>query len=500
MTMIPVTEAMARFAQAQPARPALTVDGQTLTRDELERCTNRLAREFERRGVREGSFVTIALPNSLAFVKSAIAALKLGATPQPVSSRLPKAELAAIVALAAPALIVGVEATAFTGTSVIPAGFEPAPDLSDAPLPPCVARHWKAPTSGGSTGRPKLIVAGSAALIDEHAAAYAMPLLLPREGAVLVPGPLYHNAPFTTGLQALFRGNHVVVMRRFDPLKTLELIEQHRINSALFVPTMMSRISKLTDAERKQFDLSSLRVAYHMASHCPEWLKAKWIDWLGAERVYELYGGTEMQALTVIRGDEWLQHRGSVGRCVLGDIRIVDETGAELPAGEIGEIQVREPVGAPPAYFYVGAESKRVDGWDSLGDIGRFDADGYLYLADRRTDLILRGGANIYPAEIEAAIDEHPAVHSSAVIGLPDDDLGQRVHAVVHARTPLSVEELNRHLGDRLVNYKIPASIEFVAEPVRGDDGKVRRSALRDERLVAQTHPSPNAAVHRHPA
>lgn len=192
-----------------------------------------------------------------------------------------------------------------------------------------------------------------------------------------------------------------------------------------------------------------------------------------------------MQALTVIRGDEWLQHRGSVGRCVLGQIRVVGENGQELPAGEIGEIQVREPEGAAPSYFYLGAESKRVDGWDSLGDIGRFDADGYLYLADRRTDLILRGGANIYPAEVESAIDEHPAVHSSAVIGLPDEDLGQRIHAVVHTRSPLTAEDLAGHLASRLVNYKIPASFEFVAEPVRGDDGKVRRSALRDERIAA---------------
>ena len=194
--------------------------------------------------------------------------------------------------------------------------------------------------------------------------------------------------------------------------------------------------------------------------------------------------GTEMQALTVIRGDEWLQHRGSVGRCVLGQIRIVGEDGQELPAGETGEIQVREAAGAPPSYFYLGAESKRVDGWDSLGDIGRFDADGYLYLADRRTDLILRGGANIYPAEVEAAIDEHPAVHSSAAIGLPDEDLGQRVHAIVHAHTPVTAEELSAYLASRLVNYKIPSSFEFLAEPLRGDDGKVRRSALREARMA----------------
>lgn len=483
MAMISATEAMQRCAQAQPDHPALTVEGETLTRAELERRTNRLARAFEQRGVREGSFVTIALPNTIAFVESALASLKLGATPQPVSSRLPQAELDAIVQLASPSLIVGVEPASFPGRSVIEVGFVAPPDLSDEPLPIKTAKYWKAPTSGGSTGRPKLIVASSAAELDENAQPYAIPLLLPREGAVLVPGPLYHNAPFTTCLQALFRGNHVVVMRRFDPLQTLALIERHRINAVLFVPTMMSRISKLDEAERKAFDLSSLKVVYHMASHCPDWLKAAWIEWLGAERIFELYGGTEMQALTVIRGDEWLQHRGSVGRCVFGQMKVVGENGQELDTDEVGEVVMCSDPGAPPNYFYLGAEAKRIGEWDSLGDIGRFDADGYLYLADRRTDLILRGGANIYPAEVEAAIDEHPAVHSSAVIGLPDDDLGQRVHAIVHARAQLSADALKAHLATRLVNYKVPASFEFLSEPLRGDDGKVRRSALRAERM-----------------
>ena len=470
MALIPITEVLRRYASAAPDLPALTVEEQVLTRIELERRSNRLARELVCRGVREGCFVTIALPNSVAFIETALATLKLGATPQPVSGKLPKAELDAIIALADPALVVSEEIV-------------PDASLSDAPLPDVVAKHWKAPTSGGSTGRPKLIVSGSAAQIDDAQPGYAMPLLLPREEAVLVPGPLYHNAPFTTALQALFRGNHVIVMKRFDPLQALELLAKHRVGAVLVVPTMMSRIWKLPDAERNAFDLSSLRVAYHMASHCPEWLKAAWIEWLGAERIFELYGGTEMQALTVIRGDEWLAHRGSVGRCVHGEMKVVDEQGRTLPPGEIGEICMRTAPGQPAAYHYLGAEPKRIGDWDSLGDMGRFDADGYLYLADRRTDLILRGGANIYPAEVEAAIDAHPAVQSSAVIGLPDEDLGHRVHAIVHARYPIAVDDLRQHLAQLLVSYKVPASFEFTEQILRGDDGKVRRSALRDERI-----------------
>ena len=169
----------------------------------------------------------------------------------------------------------------------------------------------------------------------------------------------------------------------------------------------------------------------------------------------------------------------------MGRMKVVDEHGRDLPEGEVGEIVMQSIPAVPASYFYLGAEPQRVGDWDSLGDMGRFDDEGYLYLADRRTDLIVRGGANVYPAEVEAAIDQHPAVESSAVIGLPDEDLGQRVHAVVHTRRPTSADELSRFVAERLVGYKVPASFELVAEAIRGDDGKVRRSSLREERLVA---------------
>jgi bile acid-coenzyme A ligase len=187
----------------------------------------------------------------------------------------------------------------------------------------------------------------------------------------------------------------------------------------------------------------------------------------------------------MISGSEWLEHPGSVGRPTLGrKIRILDESGRECPAGTVGEVYMMPAGGRGSTYRYLGASPTATeDGWETLGDMGYLDGDGYLYLVDRKTDMILCGGANVYPAEIEGAIDAHPAVRSSAVIGLPDDDLGSRVHALVDAPGGVSEAELRAWLAERLAPYKIPRSFELVSEPLRDDAGKLRRSALREARL-----------------
>jgi bile acid-coenzyme A ligase len=247
----------------------------------------------------------------------------------------------------------------------------------------------------------------------------------------------------------------------------------------------MSRIWRLPEEVRAKYDVSSLRTVWHLAAPCPPWLKEEWIAWLGAETIWELYGGTEGQARTILSGTEWLAHKGSVGRVYAGgEMKAVGPDGRDLGPNQTGEIYMRRAADVPETYRYVGAEARTLPGgWESLGDIGWFDADGYLYLADRRTDMILVGGANVYPAEVEAAIDEHPLVQSSCVIGLPDDDLGNRIHAIVQPKGGLSADDLAQHLAERLVTYKRPRSIEFVIEPLRDDAGKVRRSALRDARI-----------------
>jgi bile acid-coenzyme A ligase len=479
----PIGRIIRRLAEAEPDRPAITCGERTVTRAALERSTNRLARAYERLGVRQDDLVTVALPNGSGFYEACIAAWKLGATPQPVSARLPLPELQAIVELARPALIVGGPEGALGGRTHLAADFAPGPALPDGPLPDRTATHWKAPTSGGSTGRPKIIVSHTPGALDPE---LPPALRIERDRVLLVPGPLYHNGPFINSMLGLFYGNHVVVLERFDALQTLAALERWRVDWVMLVPTMMHRIWRLGPEVRGRFDLSALRVMLHLGAPCPPWLKEAWIGWLGPERVHELYGGTEGQGYTWITGAEWLTHRGSVGRPASPmRIRILDPDGRDLPAGQVGEVYLLPETGPGSTYHYLGAEPRRRDGWESLGDLGWLDEEGYLYLSDRLTDMILCGGANVYPAEVEAALDAHPAVRSSCVIGLPDEDLGQRVHAIVDVQDEVTPEALREHVAARLVSYKVPRSFELVREPLRDDAGKLRRSALRTERLAA---------------
>ena len=474
-------------AVADPDRPSVTVGDFTLSRAELVATSERVADRFAELGVGPGSWVTIALPNSVEFVQAALATWLLGGTPQPVSHRLPASERAAIIELANPALVVSADAEdAGSRPTISREELQQAAsaDATETFREAVAAPEWKVVTSGGSTGRPKLIVACAPA-ISESVIPLGALLRVPEDGCVLNTGPLSHNAPFVVMLAGLLLGDHVVIMPRFDAAESLRLAAQHRVQWFYLVPTMMQRIWRLPEQERLRHDLSSLEVAFHMAAPCPQWLKRAWIEWLGGEKILELYAGTELQALTVIDGAEWLEHTGSVGRPVIGEIECRGPDGTPLPAGAEGELWMRRGPGAPAPYRYVGATAKTAsDGWESLGDIGYIDADGYVYITDRDSDMILVGGANVYPAEIEAALDEHPAVRSSCAIGLPHEDMGNVVHVLVELAEETSDEELMAHLKGRLVPYKLPRSIERVGAPLRDDAGKVRRSALRAERLA----------------
>jgi bile acid-coenzyme A ligase len=475
---VPLGQVLTRLARADPGRPAITSAGQTINRAGLEARANRLARGYESHGARPGDLVTVALPNGIEFYAAVFALWKLGAIPQLMSPALPSRERDAILALAAPSLVIGAGPAAANGAVQLPLGYTPDPGLSDAPIePPRVSPSWKAPTSGGSTGRPKLIVSGLRGEIDPG---YYGEVLGQRDGGVqLVCGPLYHNAPFNFSMYGLLSGQHLIVLPKFDTLAALDVIKTFRVDWISMVPTMMSRIARELELNPGRHDISSLRAVWHGAAPCPAWLKRAWISLVGARNLHEMYGTTEGQMMTHIDGIEWLAHPGSVGRPVWGEVKILGPDATELAPGAEGEIYTRTGEGQPLSYRYIGAEAQQIGGWDCAGDLGWLDPQGYLYISDRRTDLIISGGANVYPAEVEAALSEHPGIASSVVIGLIDSDLGQRVHAVIEAAVPIPDDELRAFLGERLARYKIPRGFTFTGQPLRDDAGKVRRSDVR---------------------
>ncbi len=482
-TTLPLSSLLDFQARRAPNQFAVTYGDVSVRYGELDARSTRKARQLAALGVGEGDVVTVGAPNGHEFYELIFAIWKLGAIPNNVSSKLPPAEMRAIVELAKPRLIVGEANARIEGWAYLPTQAEPGAELSADPLPIKISPRRKIMTSGGSTGRPKLIVDSLPAVFDPTQTALNRGF----GETTLNPGPLYHNAPFVFALATFCTGGHVVDMGKFDPLRALELIERYKVNWVNFVPTMMSRIWRLAPEQRDAFDLSSLKTVWHMASVCPPWLKQAWIDWLGPDRIFEMYGGTEVIGATVITGREWLSHKGSVGKVMPGfQMRILNEHGAECAPGEIGGIYFLPDSGRSSTYTYIGAQATASGEWETYGDLGHVDEEGYLYIADRRTDMIISGGANIFPAEIEAALDQHQDVRSSIVIGLPDADLGQSAHAIVQlapdART--DAEVLRTFLSERLVRYKIPRTFEFTSEYLRDDAGKARRSQLREERLA----------------
>ncbi|MCP9272322.1 AMP-binding protein [Mycolicibacterium arenosum] len=472
----PISAQVSELARTDPDAPAVTCEGRTLTRAELDRSTNRLARAYAEFGVGVGDYVSIAMPNSIEWIQAILACWKLGAVPQPLSARLPDAEFTGILDLKPRALIVGRTDPRGLVPSV-PMDFTPAA-LSDDALPDAVSPVWKSMTSGGSTGRPKLIEAGGDSRIP---AAIGYPLGAQEGDVNLISVPLSHNTGFTTAAVGLLQGHHLVVMPRFDPHAFLGLIAEHRVTFLTTVPTVMQRLLPVYRADPASYDLSSIRRFWHLGAPCPPVIKLAWIEILGGEAVWELYGGTELQALTFINGDQYLTHPGSVGVVVAGEMKVLDDDGNECPPGVVGEIYMRPAPGSAPTYRYVGVTAKSRDGWDSLGDLGHFDADGFLYLSDRRVDMFTVGGRNVYPAEIEAALAEHPDILSCLVVGVPDDDLGQVPHALVQSSTALDEDAIRTFLVDRVAAYKVPRAVEFVDRPLRDDAGKARRTAVRDE-------------------
>ncbi|HYR13484.1 MAG TPA: AMP-binding protein, partial [Mycobacterium sp.] len=271
------------------------------------------------------------------------------------------------------------------------------------------------------------------------------------------------------------------------------LITEHGVEFLVAVPTIMQRLLPVYRDNPDAYDLSSIRRLWHVGAPCPPAVKEAWIDLLGPDAVWELYGGTELQAMTFVSGAQWLEHRGSVGVVVAGEMKVLDDDGKQCPPGVVGEIYMRPAPGSAPTYRYIGATAKSRDGWDSLGDLGYFDDDGFLYLNDRRADMFTVGGRNVYPAEIESALSAHPNILSCLVVGVPDDDtgdLGQVPYAIVQA-DGLDEAAVIAFLADRIAGYKVPRVVEFTDTPLRDDAGKARRSAVRDEVIARRARARP---------
>ncbi len=342
--------------------------------------------------------------------------------------------------------------------------------------------------TGGTTGQSKGVTrsdfAGNVEFFAKRWGGWGQLARMPEDGVMLLTTPLYH-ALGSAGLGAgLARGHQLVIASRFDPVGTLELIQDHQVTSTPMVPTQFIRLLKLSESERAKYDVSSLKWVLHTAAPCPAWAKREMIDWFGPV-IIELYGSSEGTGPVIATSEEWLERPGTVGRAQgTLELSIVDDEGKDLPSGEIGTIYAKRSDGAPT---YHGAPDKTAegrlpDGRFTVGDVGWMDGDGFLFLADRRVDLILLGGSNVYPAEIEGVMSAHPSIADVAVFGIPDPDMGQSIKAVIEAvpGTTPDIADILTFVRGQLAGFKIPKSIDVVDQLPREASGKLKKRKLRD--------------------
>jgi len=445
---------------------------------DIDRRSEQLARTLTARGVGKGDRVALELVNSTELVLLVFAAWKIGAVPVPVRWDLPAWERDRLLEVVDGRLSVRPDDL---GALMTDANAQQA-----APLPDVIGMQTNGICSSGSTGMPKVIITDRPTVwvpaMSEPFGANWMPIERPQR--MLGLAPLYHTNGFSC-FTMMLGGDQIVLLEKFDAELIVDLIERHRITTFTATPTMLQRIARVPAIDKR--DLSSLEFILQGAAVLPPTVAQAWFDLIGAERVVMAYGMSEQLGLTSLRGDEWLTHPGSVGRGFREtEVRIIGPDGAVLGAGEIGEIYLRAP--HTGAYSYLGEAPllpHTDDGFASAGDLGHVDEDGYLYIADRRVDLILSGGANVYPAEVESALADHPAIADVVVVGLPDPEWGQRVHAIIAplaADAPPTAADVIGYAKQRLAAYKVPKTVEIVAEIPRTAATKVSRSALVAER------------------
>ncbi len=445
---------------------------------ELEDRSNQLARVFTAHEVAIGDPVAICLKNSVDHLVAGFAGWKVGAVVVPIRWDLPDWEHDRVMAVLRPALVVDSDRRSL---------FEESEGESSDPLPDAVSPRGWGVCSSGSTGTPKVIMQKGPALY-QHSTTFTSAVVssygpMDPDQRVLCPAPMYHTNGFTA-FRTLLHGDPIVLMERFRAELALDLVERHRITGFIAATPMLQRMAQVADIDDR--DLSSLSWVQQGAAPLPQWLGRHWIDLVGAEHFYMTYGSSEQIGVVVCRGDEWLAHPGTVGRGMgETEVRIVGPDGGTLPTGEVGGIFLRSSTG--PQAAYVGDDvvpmEETADGFHSVGDLGRMDDDGYLYMVDRRVDMIVTGAANVYPAEVEAALSEHPGIVDVVVIGLRDPEWGRRVHAIVQPADPsLEGASVIAYAKERLAPYKAPKSVEFVGSIPRTEATKFNRAALVAER------------------
>ncbi|MDQ1535512.1 MAG: long-chain acyl-CoA synthetase [Actinomycetota bacterium] len=506
-----------KHAANTPDKPAIIMaaTGETVTYKELNDRSNQLAQLFSDAGLRFGDHIAVLMDNNPRYLEVCWAAQRSGLFYTALNWHFTAEEAAYILDDCDAEVIVVSEGTRELAEQIVDlmpkvrirlavgngagpstiagyvdyedaiAGFPPEPIAEELEGTPMLY-------SSGTTGRPKGIKyhiermpIGSA---PERLAALTTFFGFDDSSVYLSPAPLYHSAPLFYCMSTLRLGATVVMMEQFDPLLALEYIERYRVTQSQWVPTMFVRMWKLSEEERNRYDLSSHRNAVHAAAPCPVDVKRRMIEWWGPI-IMEYYSSTEGAGATIIDAEDWLAHPGSVGRSMLGPIHIVGDDGALLPPGEIGVVWFQPREGSAGFEYHKDPEKTRDSmndrGWSTVGDMGYLDQDGYLYLTDRKTFMIVSGGVNIYPQEAENVLVDHPKVLDVAVFGVPNDEMGEEVKAVVQPidwadAGPDLERELLEYCRGRLAHYKCPRSVDFERELPRQQTGKLYKRLLRD--------------------
>lgn len=497
-------------AQTYPHKPAVIMgaSGEMVTYQQLDERSNQGAQLFRSLGLKAGDHIGLMLENNRQFLEIVWAAQRCGLIFTPISTHLKKQETAYILKNCGAKLFIGslalsevaqqllVEPTGvehFYMVGGIKPSFESWEEATDAqPTTPIADESNGVPMlySSGTTGQPKgVFVSDYDKDVNAPPFAHAIGTLFGfgEETVYLSPAPLYHAAPLHYTMMAMYNGSTIVVMEKFEPELALKLIEEHRVTHSQWVPIMFNRLLKLPQEVREAYDLSSMQFAIHAAAPCPIDVKEKMIAWWG-EIIVEYYAASEGVGFTLIDSANWLTHKGSVGPVLVGELHIVDDDGNELPQGETGTVYF----GGQQMRFHYHNEPEKTaqayneKGWATTGDVGYVDKDGYLYLTDRKNFTIISGGVNIYPQEIENILAGHPKIADVAVFGIPNEEFGEEVKAVVEPMnwadaTDETAIEIMEWLRERISHIKMPRSLDFNAKLPRMDNGKLYKRHLVEE-------------------